>query len=92
MSRGGGVKRKREKTGVGILVPHTFPLENSTYVVFRPPPLIFRAPFLNSFKTPTSFYRAHSTRPEEEEDLASLGVMLGECSGNKNIYERGLTL
>lgn len=63
------------------------------YLCYIPPsPSHLPCAFFEQFKTPASFYRAYSTRPEEEEDPASLGVMLGECSGNKNIYERGLTL
>lgn len=63
------------------------------YLCYIPPsPSHLPCAFFEQFKNPTSFYRAHSTRPEEEEHPASLGEMLGECSGNKNIYERGLTL
>lgn len=84
--------RRREKKERKTRGGDSYTTHFSARKLYIPPsPSHLPCAFFEQFKTPKSFYRAYSTRPEEEEDPASLGVMLGECSGNKNIYERGLT-
>lgn len=86
-------EKKERKARGGGFIHHTLFRYRKPYLYYIPPsPSHLPCAFFEQFKTPKNFYRAHLTRPEEEEHPASLGVMLGECSGNKNVYERGLTL
>lgn len=85
------MKRKKVIRVREVLTPHIYP-KKSPLVFYSDSFSHLPCALFGTIQSLTSFHHAHSTRPEEEEDPVSLGVVLGERSGNKNVYELGLTL
>lgn len=76
------LKKKKKKKIPGLILYSTPP----TLSHLSAAPFLF-SPIGTGRRSLKSFHRVHSTRPEEEEGLVSWGVMLGECSGDKSVYE-----